>query len=161
VTSSEFNALHGLERPARLRSFFYGDIAPGMLAYVADQPVGWCAFGPRAEMGRLQRSRTIQQVDDQPVWSIVCFVVRPQNRRQGIARGLLAAGVDYLASVGVGVLEGYPVDNDGRRLSSSFAYTGTVHLFESAGFERIAMTSATTGRMPRWIMRNDLRRTRG
>jgi GNAT superfamily N-acetyltransferase len=157
VTSSEFNALRGSDRPARLRTFFHGAIAPGMLAYVADQPAGWCAFGPRTEMGRLQRSRTIQRVDDQPVWSIVCFVVRSQNRRQGIARGLLHAAVDYLGSAGVEVLEGYPVDNDGRRLSSSFAYTGTVRMFESAGFERVVATSATTGRIPRWIMRRNLR----
>jgi len=46
-------------------------------------------------MGRLQRSRTIPAVDDAPVWSIVCFLVRSGYRRRGVSRALLDAVVGY------------------------------------------------------------------
>jgi GNAT superfamily N-acetyltransferase len=156
VTSSENNRLRGEDRPARLRSFFGNEIAPGVIAYDNDEPVGWCAFGPRSEMGRLQRSKTIPQVDDRPVVSIVCFVVRADHRRQGVARTMLEAATDYLRAHGVRTLEAYPIDNDGRKISSAFAYVGTVPLFESCGFVKSVITSSATSGMPRWVMRKDL-----
>ena len=160
LTSSEFNRLRGDERPARLRSFFGGDLAPGVIAYDGEEPVGWCAFGPRTQMGRLQRSKTIPQVDEQPVVSIVCFVVRASHRRKGVARGMLQAATDYLRSNGVETVEAYPIDNNGRKINGAFAYVGTVPLFESCGFEKTIITSSTTSGMARWVMRKQLSRDR-
>lgn len=156
VSSSEFNALRGAERPARLRELCAGERPPGMLAYINGLPVGWCAFGPRTEMERLQRSRTIQKLDDVPVWSIVCFVVRTGYRRQGVARALLEGVIDYARRNGAVALESYPVDTEGRRINTSFAFVGTTGMFESAGFDRVAETSAHSGGLVRWIMRLDL-----
>lgn len=51
------------------------DTPPGILAYEGDTPIGWCALAPREAFPRLERSRTLQRVDDAPVWSIVCFFV--------------------------------------------------------------------------------------
>jgi GNAT superfamily N-acetyltransferase len=93
VTSSEFGSLKGEDRPNRLRALCEQENAPGVIAYVDGTPAGWCAFGPRTEMGRLQRSRTIPQIDDRPVWSIVCFVVRAPYRRQGLAHQLLQSAL--------------------------------------------------------------------
>jgi GNAT superfamily N-acetyltransferase len=153
VTSSEFKALRGAQRPARLKEFCRGEYAPGVIAYVDGTPAGWCAFGPRDEMGRLRRSRTIQRVDDAPVWSVVCFVIRVGYRRQGLAHELLSGAVEYARSVGVTTMEGYPVDNQGARISGAFAYVGTMSLFESAGFVRVAETRARSGGIARWIVR--------
>jgi hypothetical protein len=36
-------------------------------------------------------------------------------------------------------------------------YVGSVELFESAGFQRVAPTTAHSGGRPRWLMRLDLR----
>jgi hypothetical protein len=57
---------------------------PGMVAYVDDEPAGWCGFGVRQRMERLVRSRTIPAVDDLPVWAIFCFTVRTGYRRRGV-----------------------------------------------------------------------------
>jgi hypothetical protein len=54
VTSPEFGSLRGDDRPNRLRALCEGENAPGVIAYVDGIPAGWCAFGPRTEMGRLQ-----------------------------------------------------------------------------------------------------------
>src|SRR5215510_7551601 len=58
--------------------------APGLLAYVGDEPAGWCAVAPREEYGGLARSRTLQPIDDLPVWSVTCFYVARAHRKQGV-----------------------------------------------------------------------------
>jgi hypothetical protein len=55
---------------------------------------------------------------------------------------------------------GYPIDPDGARVNSAFAYVGTTSLFEAAGFKRIETTKARSARLPRWIMRRDLNAVR-
>jgi len=83
---------------------------PGVVIYRDGEPVGWCNIGPRTEITRLARSRLIRPVDDVPVWSIVCVVVRPGHRRQGVTAPLLEGAVAYAASHGAPAVEAYPVD---------------------------------------------------
>lgn len=156
LTSSEFGAIKGSDRPAYLEALCARDDSPGMIAYLDGVPVGWCALGPRHEFGRLVRSRTIPRVDDRPVWSIVCFVVRPGYRRRGVAGALLEGAVAYARSRGAVAIEGYPVDTGGTRISTSFAYVGSTTMFERAGFGRVVETAARSGGMPRWVMRREL-----
>lgn len=156
VTSSEFGLLRGEDRPNRLRALCDREDAPGAIAYVDGIPAGWCAFGPRSEMGRLQRSRTIPRIDDRPVWSIVCFVVRAAYRRQGLTHQLLRSAIAYARSRGVQTLEAYPIESGGTRVSAAFAFVGTTSLFEAAGFRKVQETAARSGGLPRWIVRLDL-----
>lgn len=128
-------------RPCRPPDQCQGPDAPGVIGYVDGVPAGWCSFGPRSEMARLVRSRTIPSIDDVPVWSIVCFVVKPPHRRQGLCRGMLDAAVAYAREHGVRVLEAYPVDRQRRRISATAASVGTTDLFEAA---------ALCGCRPRW-----------
>jgi GNAT superfamily N-acetyltransferase len=155
-TSSQFSKLRGAERPAALKSLCEREVAPGVLAYLDGQVVGWCALGPRAEMGRLQRSRTIPAVDGTPVWSIVCFVVRSGFRRRGVAGALLDGAIAYAAEHGATVLESYPIDTEGGRVSGAFLFVGTTSMFERAGFVRLIETSAHSAGRSRWLMRLDL-----
>jgi GNAT superfamily N-acetyltransferase len=156
LTSSEFSALRGHERPAALRALCARETAPGVLAYIDGHPVGWCAFGPRGEMGRLRRSRTIPIVDDRPVWSIVCFVVRSGYRRRGVAQALLTGAIAYAKECGAQMLEAYPVDPGEHHISGTLAYVGTTRMFERAGFERIMETQGRSGGLVRWLMRFEL-----
>jgi GNAT superfamily N-acetyltransferase len=155
LASAEYNRVQ--DREGKVRELLAGDTAPGMLAYLDEQVAGWCGIGPRAEMGRLMRSRTIQVIDDLPVWSVTCFVVRPGFRRRGVAHALLAGAVGYADEHEVPAVEAYPADPAGTRMDTSFAYVGTVPMFEAAGFERVAMTAAQSGHRPRWLMRRYLR----
>jgi GNAT superfamily N-acetyltransferase len=133
-----------------------GTFAPGVVAYLDATPVGWCGLGPRAAMPRLVRSRTIPAVDDTPVWSIGCFVVRPGYRRRGVARALLAGAVAYARSCGAPGVEAYPIDPAGSRVSSTFGFTGFTSMFEAAGFRRVLLTGAHSAGLPRWLVRLDL-----
>ena len=129
---------------------------PGVVAYRDGEPVGWCNIGPRTEITRLAGSRLIRPIDDQPVWSIVCVVVRSGHRRQGVTAPLLEGAVAYAASHGAPAVEAYPVDPPGR-MDLTMAFVGTRSMFERAEFRVIGSTDAVAGGMPRLIMRRDLR----
>jgi GNAT superfamily N-acetyltransferase len=133
-----------------------GEFAPGVVAYVDGEPVGWCGLGPRKAMPRLMNSRTIPRVDETPVWSVGCFVVRPGHRRRGVTRRLLAGAIDYARSMGATCIEGYPIDPAGARVSTSFGFVGFSSTFEAAGFRRVILTDAHSARLPRWLMRLDV-----
>ena len=132
-----------------------GSFAPGVIAYLDGEPVGWCGLGPREAMPRLMNSRTIPRVDDVPVWSIGCFVVRPGRRRQGLTRKLLDGAVAYARSMGATCIEGYPIDAAGLRVSTAFGFVGFTSTFEAAGFRRVTATDAHSAGLPRWLMRLD------
>jgi GNAT superfamily N-acetyltransferase len=118
----------------RLRKLARREPAPGLVAYIGGEAVGWVGLGPRTSFDRLQHSKVLAPIDDKPVWSIVCFVVGRRHRGQGVARALLAAAVEYARDHGATLLEAYPAETNGR-ISSAAAYKGTVGMFESAGFE--------------------------
>lgn len=73
---------------------------PGILAYHQNEPAGWCGVAPRVVFDRLRRSKPFAPVDDTPVWSINCFIVRKPFRRQGLSRLLLKHAVELPAQTG-------------------------------------------------------------
>jgi GNAT superfamily N-acetyltransferase len=140
-------------RREALRAQLDEDPPAGMLAYVDGEVAGWCGFGPRPALPRLERSRTIPKVDDLPVWSILCFNVRVGYRRRGVATALLAGVVDFARRSGAPGVEAYPIDPEGGRVDSGFGYVGVTPMFEKAGFRRVVETSAHSDRRPRILMR--------
>jgi len=64
-------------RVAHMRALCASDPGPGVLAYVDDEPAGWCSVAPKSTHRALVNSRTIPHVQDEDAWSVVCFVVRP------------------------------------------------------------------------------------
>ncbi|MFE5706125.1 hypothetical protein [Rhodococcus koreensis] len=50
-------------------------------------------IGPRTVIPPLVRSRLIRPIDDLLVWGIVCIVVRPGHRWQGVTAPLLEGAV--------------------------------------------------------------------
>ena len=133
-----------------------GDYAPGLIAYLEGEPVGWVGLGPRHAMPRLMSSRTIPAVDDLPVWSIGCFKIRVGYRRKGIAKALLAAAVEHARKASAPAIEAYPIDPEGQRVDVGFGFVGFTPMFEAAGFRRILLTDARSANRPRWLMRKDL-----
>jgi GNAT superfamily N-acetyltransferase len=108
----------------------------GALAFADGEAVGWVTYGPRLTFPRLERSPSLACGDAAQVWSVPCFFIKAGFRRKGIASRLLAHAVERMRALGAPVAEGYPVKpaRDGRPLAASFAYTGTVAMFEKAGF---------------------------
>jgi GNAT superfamily N-acetyltransferase len=124
---------------------------PGLLAYDGDRPVAWCAIAPRTEYPKMARSRILQPVDDQPVWSVSCLFVAKPYRRRGVSVRLLEAAADYVRRRGGRIVEGYPVEAPGK-VADPFVWTGLASAFRKAGFTEVARRSKT-----RPIMRRGLR----
>ncbi|WP_210650556.1 GNAT family N-acetyltransferase [Nocardioides sp. SYSU D00065] len=152
IPATQNRSLAGAARAAYVEALTRRPTKPGVLAYDGDEVVGWAAVAPRAELP-FARSTKIPHVDDQPAWSVWCIRVRPGHRGRGISHVLLEGAVAYAASRGAPVVEGYPVDNRGERVDLTMAYVGTRALFEAAGFELAARTTATSGGFPRVLMR--------
>jgi GNAT superfamily N-acetyltransferase len=148
-TNSE---LTGPARGEYVKKLCRRKIAPGVLAYDGDEVVGWAAVAPRSELP-FERSRKIPHVDDLDVWSVWCIRVRPGYRGRGISRYLLEGAVEYARSKGAPAVEGYPVDNKGKKVDLTMAYVGTRAMFERAGFSKAAETGAVSGGFPRVLMR--------
>lgn len=115
---------------------------PGLLAYAGEEPVGWCALAPRQAYPRLETSRILKPVDDQPVWSIVCFFVARPHRRQGVTSALLQAAIDLARQQGARILEAYPIEPKTRNSAPVFIFTGIASTFRKAGFVEVARRSA-------------------
>jgi ribosomal protein S18 acetylase RimI-like enzyme len=112
---------------------------PGLVAFDGERAVGWVSLGPRTKFERIVRSRVIPTIDDRPVWSIVCFAVSTAARGQGVARKLLDAAVAYARERGADALEAYPVAiGDREAIHPDAAFTGTLPMFERAGFAVVA-----------------------
>ena len=84
----------------------------------------------------------MKPVDETPVWSIICFVVPPAERSQGIAHALLDGAVRYAKKRKVKTLEAYPVDKAGPSAAMSLWF-GTASMFARAGFTEIARRKPT------------------
>lgn len=142
-------------RERAMRALCERDIPPGVVTYLDGTPVGWCNIGPRADIPRLAGSKLIRPVDDVPVWSIVCVVVRSGHRKKGVTGHLIDGAVEFAASHGAPAVEAYPVDPSGR-MDLTMAFIGTRSMFEKAGFEVIGTTDAVASKMPRLVMRKTL-----
>ena len=127
---------------------------PGVVGYDAEGlPVGWCNIGPRSEITALAASRKIRAIDEVPVWSIICTVIRGGHRKRGYTRPLVEGAVAYAFARGAPAVETYPVDAGGDRIDTTMAFVGTVAMFGDAGFEVVGETDAVASRRPRVIMR--------
>ncbi|TDD63910.1 GNAT family N-acetyltransferase [Jiangella aurantiaca] len=125
-----------------------GDVSPGLIGYVDRAPAGWISLGPREDYARLERSRVMKAVDDQPVWSIICAFVAKPYRGRGVHHKLLDAAVRYAREQGVRMLEAYPVDKP-ERSHDDFMFFGSRSLYERAGFTEVVRRSPTRVTMRR------------
>ena len=133
ATSAEYQRLDTTGRKRALHARIKTHTPLGILAYQDKEPIGWCSIAPRETYARLEKSTTLQRVDNQPVWSVVCFFVKRECRGQGLALHLLRAAVKYAASQGARLVEGYPVEP-----GQSYQFMGSPAIFKAAGFREVA-----------------------
>lgn len=103
--------------------------ANGLVAYRLGRVVGWCHAAPKTELV------VVHGAKDPQVGAIVCFVVAPDQRRQGIATTLLEAALAQLRDRGMRSVEAYPRlgEIDPVRWVYSM-YVGPLSMYLKAGF---------------------------
>ncbi len=113
----------------------------GLLALYEEVPVAWCAFAPREDFIKLEKSRVHKRIDDEPVWSVPCTFIDKRFRKMGVSVALLKELVIYARSQGIRVIEAYPTIPTTATLPDSFAWIGLYKSFERAGFEIVDRSS--------------------
>ena len=122
---------------AALKALVDAGNSPGLIGYRGKIPVGWVSIGPREEYAKLRRSPVMKAVDEQPVWSVICFVVPPEHRGQGVAQALLSGAVAYAEKHGATLIEAYPVDKP-TRSNDDYMWFGAKSMYDKVGFKEIA-----------------------
>lgn len=142
LARADYEQRKGAKNQAAMRTLVTkGTKPPGVLAYIGDEPVGWCAVARREEYVRLERARVLRRIDAEPVWSIACVFVAPGRRRRGVSVALLDGAARFAAAHGATIVEGYPVEPKGGDVPAVFAWTGTASAFRAAGFREVARGS--------------------
>ena len=109
--------------------------AHAALVFDGDVAVGWCEYGTPEELPSIYHQKQYQAgLDRLPDYRITCFFVDKRYRRTGMAALALRGALDLIAQAGGGLVEAYPQDTGGKKVSASFLYNGTRTLFEQAGF---------------------------
>ncbi len=116
------------------RALLWSGHAHGILVYRAGRPVGWCQFGRRQDLPRIDRGRKyrsmVSQLAEPAEWRITCFFVDRPSRRLGVANFALQAALAAIHRHGGGLVEAYPATH-GKAVATWF---GSVGMFEREGF---------------------------
>ena len=144
LRGKEWQAATPTTNRARLRNqVFSSEHPPGVVAYVDDQPVGWCATAPKQDYPRVLASR-VTGADSDGIWAVTCFVVRVGLSWAGRRRALLQGAVDLARSAAASVVEAYPVDPSARSsVTAGELYHGPLSVFRDAGFTEVQRPSST------------------
>lgn len=117
----------------------------GLVAYLDEEPVGWCAVEPRTAYiglvrgGRVAWTGRSEDRPDNSVWAVTCFVTRAGFRRRGISRALARAAVDFARDHAARGVEDYPITT--RNAVSDEMHVGTEGTFAAAGFTEVSRPS--------------------
>jgi GNAT superfamily N-acetyltransferase len=80
------------------------DVAPGLIAYVDERPVGWTRVGPREGFDGVRGNRALARLldPDPGAWWVTCFAVASPARGGGVATALLRAAAEFAFAHGCG-----------------------------------------------------------
>ncbi len=111
-------------------------IAHAALVFDGENAIAWCEYGTPAELPRIYHRKEYDLgVVELPRYRITCFFIDRDHRRAGVAREALAGALALIAVAGGGLVDSYPHDLRGKKVSASFLHNGTRTMFERAGFE--------------------------
>ena len=104
----------------------------GYLAFDGDKPIGWCNANYRWNYQRLLRDYDLVGNSDDKVCSIVCFLIHPDYRRQGIAQKILETIIIDYSNKDCDYIEAYPRKGT---LTSEGNFKGPLELYHRFDFK--------------------------
>ena len=110
----------------------------GVLVYANAEPVGWCQYGPKQELPRIDAGTIYKKLaidhNGLRLWRITCFWVDRKYRNQGVVGAALAAALESMKKKGGGLVEAYPARVKGFPAD----WMGTWSMFRKEGFDIVA-----------------------
>jgi GNAT superfamily N-acetyltransferase len=107
----------------------------GILVYANGEPVGWCQYGPKEELPRINNSRKYRglatEAGAQRLWRITCFAVLKNYRKRGVASVALKAALEAIRKKGGGLVEAYAITRWESRAFGNESTHGTVSMFKN------------------------------
>lgn len=134
----DWASLSGSQNRTAMRARIDVGIMEGFLAFDGADVIGWVNAQSRDALPhcfeRMRIEPTPLPCESFEAALIVCFVVAPQRRRQGISRALLAGALESLAARGFKVIDAFPFKSADSELAADH-YHGALSLFLEQGFE--------------------------
>jgi GNAT superfamily N-acetyltransferase len=113
-----------------------------ILVYDHRKPVGWCQYGPREELPRIDAGRNYKKVGgvgkETNLWRITCFFVDRKYRGKGVSKIALHAALESIREKGGGTVEAYPVVSKKMAAVPEWRWFGTPGMFRREGFRAVA-----------------------
>jgi GNAT superfamily N-acetyltransferase len=135
------------ERAHRLRTqadcgYPDSDATCGLVGYLGDEPVAWCAVEPRTGYIRLTRQVTWagrnEDKTDEGVWAITCVITRTPYRWQRFTYQMIAAAVEFARVRGAHAVEGYGMLTEpGKVITWGELHVGSRNAYAAAGFREV------------------------
>jgi acetyltransferase (GNAT) family protein len=112
-----------------------------ILVYSNDTPVGWCQYGVKDELPRIDAGRGYKKIQpletDQKLWRITCFFTDRAYREKGVSKFALRSALESIKKQGGGIVEAYPVVSKKMTAVAEWRWFGTPGMFEREGFEQV------------------------
>jgi GNAT superfamily N-acetyltransferase len=135
------------KKPREKRELVESGCAHGILVYANGEPVGWCQYGPREELPRIDSTRKYRGLAPEGgaerLWRITFFAVLKKWRKRGVAGAALKAALEAIKKKGGGLVEAYPITRWESYAFGNESTHGTASMFKKAGFNVVAPFGST------------------
>jgi len=127
-----------------------------ILVYDDKTPVGWCQYGTRDELPRIDAGRGYRKVrplvKEEKIWRITCFFVDKDYRGQGVSKIALHAALESIRNKGGGIVEAFPVVSKKMAAVPEWRWFGTPKMFKRERFKPVAPLGTSGLLMRRTIL---------
>jgi ribosomal protein S18 acetylase RimI-like enzyme len=133
----DWPSVSGPQNRVAMRARIEVGATDGFLAFDGADVVGWMNAPPRNFLphcfDRMRVEATPLPCEAFEAAVIVCFVVAPKRRRQGISRALLTAALASFTARGLKLVDAFPFKSGASELAADH-YHGSLSMFLDLGF---------------------------
>ena len=147
----EWPSLSASQNRTAMRARIESGEMEGFLAFHGGDVIGWANIQPRHKLPhcfeRMQIPPTPLTCAAYEAAVVVCFVIAPEHRHQGVARALLAFAMSSLSARGIKLLDAFPFksgDSNPGQFKATDHYHGSQSMFVAAGFVPLSETQSLT-----------------
>jgi GNAT superfamily N-acetyltransferase len=133
-TSEEWRARSAEQNQQLAHKNIRDGVMKGFMAFDGDKPVGWINANDWHNYALLEDDEELLHFEGK-TGLVVCFLIHPDYRNQGLAKSLLKTAVDNFRDLGFDRVAGRPFTWSAH---PERQYHGSPGMYEALGFERLS-----------------------